>query len=102
MSAAQFSIGEVIKHRLFGYYGVIYDVDANFMGDEEWYDMVARTCPPKDQPWYRILVDDKDVETYVAERNLEACPHQPINHPLVPVYFDGSREGLYVSRRLPA
>jgi len=101
MSSAQFSIGEVIQHKLFGYCGVIYDVDAQFMGDDEWYDAVAKSHPPKDQPVYHVLVDGQEVETYVAERNLEAHPNQPINHPLVPVYFEELHEG-YISRRLPA
>ena len=102
MSGAQFAIGEVVKHRLFGYRGVIYDADAVFMGSDEWYETVAKTRPPKDEPWYRVLVDNKLMETYVAERNLEACPQRPINHPLVAVYFKESPGGAYVVRRPPA
>ena len=48
MKQAEFSIGEVVKHKLFNYYGVIYDVDPVFMGSDGWYEQVAKTCPPKD------------------------------------------------------
>ena len=68
---AQFSIGQVIHHSRFGYRGVIVDVDATFQHSEEWYDSMARSRPPKDQPWYHVLVHDSDHMTYVAERNLE-------------------------------
>lgn len=102
MSRALFSIGDVIKHKLFGYHGVIYDVDAVFMGSDEWYRTVAQTNPPKDRPWYRVLVDNQGIETYVAERNLEACPTHTINHPLLRVYFRESDSGRYISRRLRA
>lgn len=67
---AKFSVGELVYHRLFDYRGVIVDVDAKFMLSDEWYDQVARTRPPKDQPWYRVLVHSANNETYVAERNL--------------------------------
>lgn len=67
---AKFSVGELVYHRLFDYRGVIVDMDAKFMLSDEWYDQVARTRPPKDQPWYRVLVHSAHNETYVAERNL--------------------------------
>jgi len=97
MKQAKFFIGEVVKHKLFDYYGVIYDVDAVFMGSDEWYQEVARTRPPKDEPWYRILVDGHDQETYVAQRNLEHCEYREINHPMVDIYFDGHDKERYTS-----
>ena len=96
MNEAHFAIGTIIKHKLFNYYGVIYDVDAIFMGSEDWYENVARTKPPKDKPWYHILVDEQGIETYVAERNLESCKHfREISHPLVDVYFNGRDKNQY-------
>ncbi|HEX20094.1 MAG TPA: heat shock protein HspQ, partial [Acidiferrobacteraceae bacterium] len=81
---ARFAIGQLIHHKLFHYRGVIVDVDSVFQGTEEWYQQVARSRPPKDQPWYRVLVDQDDSETYVAERNLESdSENKPIQHPLV-------------------
>ena len=99
-SQAQFAIGEIIHHRLFDYRGVIYDVDPVFCGTDEWYEQVAKTRPPKDQPWYRVLVDGSDHETYVAQRNLESDPSgMPINHPLTPVFFTEFRDGVYIPKQ---
>ena len=68
---ARFSVGDLVHHKLFDYRGVIVDVDPHLMLSDEWYEAVARSRPPKDQPWYRVLVHDAIQETYVAERNLE-------------------------------
>jgi heat shock protein HspQ len=96
MAKARFSVGEVVHHKLFGYRGVVFDVDPHMMLSDEWYEAVARTRPPKDQPWYRVLVDNASHETYVAERNLEPDPSgAPIRHPLVETYFCGFSEGRY-------
>jgi len=61
------------------------------------YKHVARSCPPKDQPWYHVLVNNAVHQTYVAERNL-ACSEeqqQPIHHPLLNHYFKGMEKGCY-------
>ena len=85
---AKFHIGQLIHHRLFDYRGVVVDVDPVFQGSEEWYDQVALSCPPKDKPWYRVLVHEAEHETYVAERNLEAdSSGAPIRHPLLDRFF---------------
>jgi len=96
---ARFSVGELIHHKLFDYRGVVYDVDPQFMLSEEWYASVALSQPPKEQPWYRVLVHDSDQETYVAEQNLESdSSGQPIDHPLTARYFDSFEAGRYTSR----
>lgn len=88
MSNANFSIGQLIHHRLFDYRGVVVDVDPVFEGTDEWYEQVAKSRPPKDRPWYHVLVDGSDIETYVAEQNLEEDDkHLPIDHPLIGDYF---------------
>ncbi len=100
MKRARFHVGQVIHHKLFGYRGVIYDVDPEFQGTEAWYEQVARTRPPKDQPWYRVLVDGRDTETYVAERNLEPAQEAaPVDHPLVERFFQGFDRGVYIPRQ---
>ena len=101
MRQARFSIGQCIHHRLFDYRGVIVDVDAVFQGTDAWYEQVARTRPPKNEPWYRVLVHDASHETYVAERNLEAdrAP-APIRHPLVNRFFAGFSDGANRSTRI--
>ncbi|NIQ03735.1 MAG: heat shock protein HspQ, partial [Nitrospinaceae bacterium] len=58
-------------HKLFDYRGIIVGVDPEFRNTEEWYQRMARTRPPKNKPWYHVLVQDAGHMTYVAERNLE-------------------------------
>lgn len=97
---ARFSVGQPVHHRLFGYRGVIYDVDPRFLGTEEWYDQVARSRPPKDAPWYRVLVHDTAQTTYVAERNLEAqTTPGPITHPALEMLFEPFDGTRYPPRR---
>ncbi len=99
--SAKFALGQLIDHRLFDYRGVVYDVDPVFMGSEEWYQQMARSRPPKDAPWYRVLVHDAEHETYVAERNLVASENTlPIRHPLIDVYFERVPNGEYRLKRL--
>lgn len=49
---SKFSVGDLIHHRLFDYRGVIVDIDAAFQLTDEWYEAVAKSRPPKDEPWY--------------------------------------------------
>ena len=97
---AKFRVGELIHHKLFDYRGVVADVDATFDGTEEWYDTMARSHPPKDEPWYHVLVHGAEHATYVAERNLESDPTgEPIAHPVLDHFFDELHDGVYVSHR---
>ena len=34
---AKFTIGAVVKHRLFPFRGVVFDIDPVFANTEEWY-----------------------------------------------------------------
>ncbi len=93
---ASWHIGQLVHHKLFDYRGVIYDVDPVFMLTDEWYEQVAKSRPPKDEPWYRVLVNDSEQETYVAERNLQAdITGETIDHPDLDTYFSGFENGLY-------
>jgi heat shock protein HspQ len=93
---AAFSIGQLVQHRLFGYRGVIFDVDATFQLTDEWYEQMARSHPPKDSPWYHVLVHEGEHATYVAQRNLEADESgEPIDHPLVSRIFRELHDGRY-------
>lgn len=97
---ASFSIGELVHHKAFDYRGVIVDVDPTFQLSDEWYEEVARSRPPKDDPWYHILVDDSGHMTYVAERNLEPDKSgEEIRNPMLDDYFDRFRDGRYRSER---
>ncbi len=96
----KFAIGQLVHHRLFDYRGAIIDVDATFQGTEEWYEHVARSRPPKDQPWDHVLVHGAGHTTYVAEQNLEpSTSGQPIEHPLLGNFFDRFSDGFYSNSR---
>ena len=97
ITSTRFSVGDLIHHRLFDYRGVIVDVDPTFQATEDWYEAVARSRPPKDKPWYHILVHDAAHTTYVAERNLEPdVSTDPIAHPMVEQFFSRFENGKYI------
>lgn len=96
MAKPKFFVGQIVHHSRFDYRGVVIDVDASFQGTEAWYEQVARSRPPKDQPWYRVLVDGGEHETYVAERHLEVDGEaKPVKHPLIDDQFDAYEGGVY-------
>lgn len=93
---AKFGMGELVRHRLFGYRGVVIDADPSFQLSDEWYDQMARTRPPRDQPWYHVLVHEGNHTTYVAERNLAPDESgEPVRHPQLSQYFTGFAAGRY-------
>ena len=98
-STCKFSIGQLVHHLLFDYRGVTVDVDATYQGTEEWYEQMARSRPPKDEPWYHVLVDQAEHTTYVSERNLkpDEC-HDPIEHPLRDYFFSAFENGRYLCK----
>lgn len=73
---AKFCIGQLICHKLFDYRGIILGVDMEFKQSDEWYGQMVRSKPkpPKDKPWYHVLVHQRGSQTYVAEQNLEPDP----------------------------
>ena len=94
----KFSVGELVHHKLFDYRGVIVDVDQNFQATDEWYETVAKSRPPKDKPWYHVLVHGSASSTYVAERHLEPDTNSaPITHPMLEHFFSKFDNGKYVS-----
>ncbi len=98
--SARFHVGQPVHHRLFDYRGVVADADATFQGSDDWYETMARSRPPKDRPWYHVLVHDAVHTTYVAERNLEPdLTGEPIRHPDLGLYFHELRDGLYPRRQ---
>ena len=100
ITRAQFTVGDLVRHRLFDYRGVVVDVDPNFQSSEEWYEMVAKSRPPKDKPWYHVLVHQAVHSTYVAERNLEPDQNaSPIQHPMLDEFFSRLENGRYVNDR---
>lgn len=78
---AQFNIGQVIEHKLYGYRGVIVDVDPQFMQTDDWYQLMVKGNPSKNVPWYYILVDGTPYKTYVAQEYLTAAEDDAVvNH----------------------
>jgi heat shock protein HspQ len=93
---AKFHVGQVVTHLKFGYRGVVFDVDPAYAGSEEWYATMARSRPPKNRPWYHVLVDGATHTTYVAERHLAPDESgRPVAHPLVSSLFSGFVDGSY-------
>ena len=100
--SARFSIGDVVRHRLYPFRGVIYDVDAEFSNTQQWYEAIpAELRPAKDQPFYHLLAenDATTYEAYVSEQNLLADDSgEPCRHPLLDALFGPLREGRYAPR----
>lgn len=89
MNRPNFSIGQIVHHNRFDYRGVVVDVDPEYSGSEEWYEQVAQSRPPRDAPWYHVLVDGSMHSTYVAERHLEpGDTSRQIEHPTLGQFFD--------------
>lgn len=96
---AKFQIGQVVKHRLFPFRGVIFDVDPVFNNTEEWWLAIPEHLRPrKDQPFYHLLAenDETEYEAYVSEQNLLIDDTgRPVRHPQVKEMFGDLKDGLY-------
>ncbi len=95
---ARFGIGDVVRHRMFDFRGVIFDVDPVFANSEEWYESIPEDIRPKrEQPYYHLLAenDDSSYVAYVSQQNLlPDAESGPVDHPNVEELFerfDGSR-----------
>lgn len=101
-ASAKFQIGQVVKHRLFPFRGVIFDVDPEFANSEEWYESIpAEIRPRRDQPFYHLLAENAETEyvAYVSEQNLLVDDSgDPIRHPQVSEFFGELSEGRYRPR----
>jgi heat shock protein HspQ len=89
---ARFAIGDVVRHRLLDFRGVIFDVDPQFASSEEWYEAIPETMrPPKDQPFYHLLAENLDSSyvAYVSQQNLvHDESDEPVDHPAIGTLFD--------------
>ena len=99
---ARFCIGEVVRHRIYPFRGVIYDVDPVFANTEEWWLSIAEDIrPSKDQPYYHLLAENEETTyvAYVSEQNLVLDDSgKPVSHPDVDNLFSGIEDGIYVVR----
>ena len=99
----RFAIGDVVRHRLFDFRGVIFDVDPVFANSEEWYDSIPEDIrPDRDQPFYHLLAesDDNSYVAYVSQQNLISDSGAgPVDHPEVRDFFERFENGRYQMRR---
>lgn len=100
---ARFAVGEVVRHRLLDFRGVIFDVDPVFANTDEWYEAIPENIrPAKEQPFYHLLAENAESSyvAYVSQQNLEHdSSGEPIEHPAVSGLFDGFEPGRYRLRR---
>ncbi len=96
---AKFAIGQVVRHRVYSFRGVIFDVDPSFANTEDyWLSIPEQIRPGKDQPFYHLLAenDESAYVAYVSEQNLLPDDSgQPISHPQAALIFESFREGQY-------
>ena len=97
VESAKFHIGQLIRHTMFGYRGVVFDIDPEFQASDAWYEEMARSRPSRDQPWYHVLVHAHTHTTYVAERNLAAdAGAERVSHPAIDRLFASFENGRYL------
>ena len=96
---AKFQIGQVVKHRIYPFRGVVFDVDPIFDNTDEWYQSIPEEIrPSKDQPFYHLFAENEETEyiAYVSEQNLVAdYSGEPVGHPDVPDIFGEFEDGQY-------
>lgn len=96
---AKFEIGQVVKHRLFPFRGVIFDVDPTFNNTEEWLNAIPEKIRPRrDQPFYHLLAENAEsyYVAYVSEQNLlPDTSGKPVNHPQVEQFFGELKDAHY-------
>lgn len=99
----RFGIGEVVKHRLYDFRGVVFDIDPVFANSEEWYESIPEGMRPnRDQPFYHLLAENEDSSyvAYVSQQNLlRDAEGGPVDHPQVHQLFDNFDGGRYQMRR---
>jgi len=102
MPQARFGIGEIVRHRLLDFRGVIFDVDPEFSNSEEWYDSIPEAMrPAKDQPFYHLLAENAEQSyvAYVSQQNLVPDDsEEPVDHPGIAAMFESFDEGRYQLR----
>jgi heat shock protein HspQ len=103
MRIAKYTIGQVVKHRLYSFRGVVFDIDPEFDNTEEWWQSIpAEVRPRKDQPFYHLFAENAETEyiAYVSEQNLVPdTSGEPIRHPQVAEVFEYDDSGSYRPRQ---
>jgi heat shock protein HspQ len=101
---AEFSIGDVVKHRIFDFRGVVFDIDPVFANSDDWYQSIPESVrPSKDQPFYHLFAENADNSyvAYVSQQNLlPDIEHGPVSHPGIDAVFEGWTGQRYELKRL--
>ncbi len=96
---AKFSLGQVVKHRVHPFRGVVFDVDAEFNNSEEWIENIPEDIrPDRDQPFYHLFAENESsyYVAYVSEQNLlQDDSNEPVDHPDVGEMFGEFSNGIY-------
>jgi heat shock protein HspQ len=103
VATARFTIGDVVRHRMFDFRGVIFDIDPVFANTDEWYESIPEGMrPSKDQPFYHLLAENGESSyvAYVSQQNLlHDDSEEPVDHPAIDGLFTGFADGRYNLRR---
>ena len=101
---SRFSIGDVVRHRMFGFRGVVFDIDPVFANSEEWYEAIPEHArPDKQQPFYHLLAENGESSyvAYVSQQNLVTDDSdEPVDHPAITGMFGAYADGTYRLRPL--
>jgi heat shock protein HspQ len=96
---AKFNLGAVVRHRIYPFRGVVFDVDPEFANTEEWWQAIPEEVRPrKDQPYYHLLAENADSEyiAYVSEQNLVPdMSGEALRHAGIAEVFDRAPDGAY-------
>jgi heat shock protein HspQ len=99
---AKYAIGQVVRHRVYPFRGVVFDIDPLFSNTEEWYESIPQEVRPhKDQPYYHLFAENAETEyvAYVSEQNLLPDDSgEPLRHPQVAEIFVRDDRGSYRPR----
>ncbi len=99
---AKYAIGDVVKHRVYDFRGVVFDVDPTFSNSDEWYNSIPEEVRPrKDQPFYHLFAENAETEyiAYVSEQNLVPdTSKEPVRHPQIDEVFEVDAKGRYRTR----
>ena len=99
MPHARFAIGDVVRHKIFDFRGVIFDVDPEFSNSDEWYEAIPEALrPSKEQPFYHLLAENAESSyiAYVSQQNLVPDEsEEPIDHPAISTMFERIEGGRY-------
>ena len=91
-SRARFAIGDIVKHKLYDFRGVVFDIDPVFANSEEWWESIPQDSrPEREQPYYHLLAenDESHYIAYVSQQNLTGDGESgPVDHPSVDELFD--------------